>query len=437
MNKRAGSAWTLGLVSTALLAGAPGGCSSDEAEAPVTVDQARSEKVRESALNVPPADIKALADGNAAFAVALYKEVEGKNPNLVFSPASISTALAMTWAGARSETETQMATALRFTLPQARLHPAMNHLTAELAARGEGKQGADGKAFRLRIVNATWVQKGFTVVPAYLDVMAQSYGAGVNLLDFVGATEPSRLTINGWVSQQTEQRIKDLIPMGAIDAATVLVLTNAVYFNAAWRTPFAKDTADGPFTRADGTSVRVPIMNLTSSFRAGVLPGLATAVALPYQDERLSMLVVLPDEGKLGALETQIAGGGLAAIEAALQQQSVILTMPRFRFETPLDLEQELSTLGMPIAFSRSADFSGISAEAPLQIGAVLHKAFIAVGETGTEAAAATAVVIRTTSVPQGLHIQVNRPFLFFVRDEATGAILFMGRVSDPSATSR
>jgi serpin B len=434
MNKRTGSSSRLGLILVALLA-ASGGCSS-ESEAPVNIDQARSEKVRQSALNVPAADTKALADGNAAFAVALYKEVEGKSPNLVFSPASISTALAMTWAGARTQTETQMAAALRFTLPQARLHPAMNQLTAELAGRGEGKLGADGQAFRLRIVNATWVQKGFALVPGFLDVLGESYGAGVNLLDFAGALEPSRLTINRWVSDQTEQRIKDLIPMGAVGVDTALVLTNAVYFNAAWRTPFAQDTRDGPFKRANGSTVQVPIMTLEAAFRAGVVPGLATAVALPYQDERLSMLVVLPDEGKLAAVESQLGSGGLAAIEAALQPQTVILSMPRFKFETPIELKEALSNLGMPIAFSDSADFSGISAAVSLTIGAVLHKAFIAVGEKGTEAAAATAVVLRPTSVPQGLTMQVNRPFLFVIRDEPTGAILFMGRVADPSATS-
>lgn len=436
MNKR-GSVWTMGLLSASLLGAAGAGCSRGDEEPPaVNVDEARSTKVRQAALSIPAADTKALADGNAAFGAALYKQVEARNPNLVFSPASISTALAMTWAGARGETATQMATALRFTLPPERFHPAMNQLTAELSARGEGKKGADGGPMRLRIVNTTWAQKGFALVPAYLDLLAENYGAGVNLLDFIGATEPSRLTINAWVSEKTEQKIKDLIPPGAVGADTVLVLTNAVYFNAAWRTPFAEDTRDAAFVRADGSTVQVPTMNVTTSFRAGVVPGLATAVALPYQDERLSMLVVLPDEGKLAAVESQLATGGLATIEAALQPQPVILSMPRFRFETPIQLKPALSALGMPIAFGGGADFTGISTAVPLEIAEVLHKAFIAVGEKGTEAAAATAVVIRTTSAPQGLNIQVNRPFLFFIRDEATGALLFVGRVSDPSATS-
>jgi serpin B len=410
------------------------GCSSGTP--PVAVDEARSQKTRAAAPDVPDADRQALAAGNTAFGMALYREVEAANPNLVFSPASISTALAMTFAGARGETETQMAAALRFTLPQARLHPAMNILTAELASRGEGKEGADGKPFRLRIVNTTWAQKDFALVPGFLDVLAESYGAGVNLLDFVAATETSRQTINRWVSDQTEQRIKDLIPMGVIDGDTRLVLTNAVYFNAAWKTPFGTNTADAPFMRANGTTVSVPMMRQEARLSAGVLTGQAAAVALPYQDERLSMLIVLPDAGKLAEVEGRLATRGLADIDAALVDQTVILAMPRFQFETPIDLKQALSALGMPVAFTDAADFSGISTADRLSIQAVLHKAFIAVAEKGTEAAAATAVAVGRTSAPLGLNITADRPFLFFVRDSTTGAILFMGRVSDPSAKS-
>jgi serpin B len=407
------------------------GCAGGD-PAPVDVDEVRSQKVRQSSPAVAPADRQAVADGNAAFGLALYRQVEARNPNLVFSPISISTALAMTFAGARGETETQIGKALRFTLPQARLHPAMNELTAALDTRGAGTQGADGNPFRLRIVNTTWAQKGLPMQPAYLDVLAESYGAGVNILDFIGAAEDSRQTINRWVEQQTEERIKDLIPQGVIDRATRLVLTNAVYFNAAWKTPFGKNTADGPFTRADGSTVTVPLMHNEASLKAATLPGMV-AVALPYQDERLSMLVVLPDPGKLAEVEVDLATRGLGGVTAALQSTTVILTIPRFRFETPIDLKEALSALGMPIAFSGDADFSGIDAEGGLFLQAVLHKAFIAVAEKGTEAAAATAVVVGRTSLPQGLHVVIDRPFLFFVRDEPTGAILFMGRVSDPS----
>jgi serpin B len=438
MTRRAGSGWLAAL--TIALSGLTGACDSDsdggDGDLPPTVEQARSQLSREAAPPVSAGDRLALADGNAAFAMALYHQVEAENPNLVLSPISISTALAMTFAGARGQTETEMAAALRFTLPQARLHPAMNELTAALGARGEGKQGADGQPFRLNIVNTTWAQKDFAFLPGYLDALAVSYWAGVNLLDFRAAPEPSRLTINRWVAAQTEQRIKDLLPLGSIDDHTRLVLTNAVYFNAAWKSPFIRKTEDAPFKRADGSTVQVPMMSHKDQFRAGVIPGLARAVALPYDDDRLSMLVVLPDPGQLAALESQLGTAGLAAFDAALVDQVVVLGMPRFKFETPLGLNDALKALGMPLAFDKQrADFTGISA-VPLYIAAVLHKAFIAVAEKGTEAAAATAVVIgEPVSAPlqPPLSIYADRPFLFFIRDDASKAILFMGRVSDPS----
>jgi serpin B len=436
MTSRAGSWWLPAL--TVALSGGAGACSGDggDGDPPPPIEQARSQLTREAAPQVAAADRKGLAEGNAAFAMALYQHVQADNPNLVFSPASISTALAMAFAGARGQTETEMAAALRFGLPQARLHPALNELTAALASRGEGKKGADGQPFRLKIVNTTWAQKDFDFLPGYLDVLAVSYGAGVNLLDFRAAFEPSRLIINRWVADQTEQRIKDLLPMGSITDETRLVLTNAVYFNAAWKSPFIRKTEDAAFTRADGSKVQVPMMSHKDQFRAGVVSGLATAVALPYDDDRLSMLLVLPDPGKLAALESQLGSTGLGPIDAALVDQVVVLDMPRFKFETPLGLNDALKALGMPLAFDRDrADFSGISG-VPLYIAAVLHKAFIAVAEKGTEAAAATAVVIaEPTSAPvqPPLAIRADRPFLFFIRDDASGAILFMGRVADPS----
>jgi serpin B len=398
-----------------------------------TLAEARSPKAREAAPSVAPADRQALAQGNAEFALALYRQIQGNSPNVVFSPVSISTALAMTFAGARGQTEAQMATALRFSLPQDRLHPALNELTAALATRGQGTQGADGKPFRLNIVNSTWAQQGFAMDSRYLDVLSQSYGAGVNLLDFVGATESARLTINRWVEQKTEDRIKDLIPPGILNQMTRFVLTNAVYFNAAWKNPFvAGKTSDGPFTLLDGRTVTARMMRAETRLRAASLSGLL-AVALPYQDERLSMLVVLPEPGKLADVEARLASQGLGEVTSALQETAVLLAMPRFRFETGTPLAQPLSALGMSIAFTGEADFSGINAQENIFLQAVLHKAFIAVGEKGTEAAAATAVVGGITSLPQGLPIQVDRPFLFFVRDEPTQAILFMGRVADPT----
>ena len=423
----------------AAVCSAVAGCADSRTDDPAPMfDQARSQLMRDPAPMVPATDRAALGEGNARLAMALYAQVAKEHPiNLVFSPASISTALAMAYAGARTQTESEMTSALRFTLPQDRLHPAMNELTAALASRGDGKQGADGQPFRLRIVNTTWAQKDFPLEPAFLDVLASNYGAGVNLLDFLAAPEPSRHTINRWVSDQTEQRIKELLQKDHITSRTRLVLTNAVYFNAAWKSPFVRKTEDAPFTRSDGSTVQVPMMRHKEQLRAGEVPGLARAVALPYQDERLSMLIVLPDVGKLSEVESMLASGGVGSIDAALTEQTVDLALPRFRFDTPVGLADALKTLGMVRAFDPDlADFSGLS-EMPLYISDVVHKAFIAVAEKGTEAAAATAVIfgdpVSAPLVPP-LSILVDRPFLFLVRDDATGAILFMGRVSDPSA---
>jgi serpin B len=417
-----------------------GACGNDDGppSAPA-VDVARSTKLRATPAVSDP-DRKALADGNAAFALDFYGQLKKKNAgqNVVFSPVSISTALSMTYAGAKGQTESETASALRWDLPQPRHHAAMNELDAALAARGEGKLGTDGKPFRLNVVNTTWMQKDETFLPAYLDVLAEHYGAGVNLLDFITNAEGSRKTINAWVEAKTEDRIKELIPMGVINAATRLVLTNAVYFNAAWRTPFSATVASAPFKRLDGSSVNVPMMRQPETgFPAATGAGW-TAVALPYQDERLSMLLVVPDEGKFDTVEASLNAVTLAQMVAGLAPRTVTLQMPRFKFETAASLKELLQALGMNRAFEPGvADFSGMDGTMSLYIQAVLHKAFIAVGEKGTEAAAATAVVVGRTSAPLDvLFLTADRPFLFFLRDEPTGAILFLGRVLDPSQTS-
>jgi len=200
----------------------------------ISADELRSSEPRETELSLPSGDLEALVSGNNTFAFDLYHQVVEGTDNLFYSPYSISIALAMTYAGARTETEQQMAQALHFELPQAQLHTAFNSLDQELNARGEGAQGKDDEGFRLNIVNAIWGQKDYSFLPDFLDTLARNYGAGLRVLDFQGAPDPSRIIINDWVEEQTEDRIKDLIPPGAINVLTRLVLTNAVYFNAAW-----------------------------------------------------------------------------------------------------------------------------------------------------------------------------------------------------------
>ena len=384
---------------------------------------------------VPTADSTELASDNAAFAFDVYKQLILKNNNLVFSPASISIALAMTYAGAAGSTASEMAQTLHFTLPSARLHPAFNALDQALTSRGQGYLGADGGPMRLNIVNTTWAEKTYTFKTSFLDTLAQNYGAGVNLVDFINAPDPARLAINAWVAEQTENKIMDLLAPGTITSSTVLVLTNAVYFNAAWATPFDPgNTHDGSFTLLDSSSVTTKFMNATLPSAPATQGTNYVAVSLPYQDTRLSLVLVVPDSGKFSQVESALDATALSTLAAGLTSQRVVLSLPRFKIETGAGLAQLLKSLGMKAAFEPgTADFSGMDGTRSLFISDVIHKAFIDVAEKGTEAAAATAVVIGNSSMPSGLQVYATRPFLYFLRDQPTGAILFMGRVLDPT----
>jgi serpin B len=412
------------------------GCGSNGAPPTPKVDVAASSLQRVADPQVPEADSTQVASDNAAFAFDVYKQLLATNTNVVFSPASVSIALAMTYAGAAGATAAEMAQTLHFTLPPERLHPAFNALDQALAARGAGKLGADGGPMRLHIVNAAWAERTYTFKSDYLDTLALNYGAGVNLLDFVGAPDPSRLTINAWVADKTENRIKDLLPPDVIDSMTRLVLTNAVYFNAAWSAPFDSDnTHDGSFDLLDGSQVQTKFMGATLSGVPAMQGTNFVAVSLPYQDERLSLLLVVPDAGQFSQVESTIDAAALGALVAGLTSQKVLLGLPRFRVETKAKLADILKTLGMTSAFVfGQADFSGMDGTHNLYISEVIHKAFIDVAEKGTEAAAATAVVMKAGAAPpSGLAIYADRPFLYFLRDQPTGAILFMGRVLDPT----
>ncbi len=396
---------------------------------------ARSEKHRVASPDVAAADLAGLVHGNSAFAFDLYQTLSEEGGNLFYSPYSISLALAMTYAGARSETEQQMADTLRFILPQDGLHPAFNGLDLELASRGEGAEGKDEEGFRLNIVNAIWGQEDYRFLAEFLDVLAENYGAGLRLLDFVSAPEESRVTINDWVSDRTEGRIEDLIPPGIIDALTRLVLTNAIYFNAAWLNPFSEDmTVDGTFHLLDDGEVTVPMMMQTESFGYAEGDGYQ-AVELPYDGRELSMVILLPETGRFGAFEDSLDADIVDSVTKDLAYRQVALTMPKFEFESDFSLADTLAAMGMPIAFSAAADFSGMTGNRDLFIAEILHKAFVSVDEAGTEAAAATAVMMALSAAPEEpVEVPVDRPFVLLVRDIETGAILFVGRVVNPSA---
>ena len=400
---------------------------------PASGDILRSEKPRVSP-SVSQTDLAALVDGNNAFAFGLYQALKGSQGNIFYSPYSISLALAMAYAGARDSTEKQMAAAMHYTLPQDRLHPAFNGLDQELAGRGQGAKGKDGKGFRLNIVNAIWGQKGYPFLAPYLDLLAEDYGAGLRTLDFRAAPDASRLTINNWVEDQTGQRIKDLIPPGAIDPLTRLVLTNAIYFNAAWANNFEKSaTRPADFHLAGGSTVKVPMMHQTEHLGYAAGDGYQ-AVTLPYDGRELEMVVLLPGQGKFSEFENSLTAGSVVSIIKDITPRQIALSLPGFKYESEFSLGKILAAMGMPVAFSGQADFSGMTGDRELSISEVVHKAFVAVDESGTEAAAATAVIMRATAMPvMPLEVKVDRPFIFLIRDIQTGSVIFIGRVMNPA----
>lgn len=383
-----------------------------------------------------------LVAANTTFALDLYRELRASaDGNLLFSPYSISLALAMTYAGARGETAMQMADTLALDPQDAAIHETLGALTADLVARGNaGGDDDDGGERGLRIANALWGEQSFPFDPAFTGLLETHYDAGLELTDFVDAPDDAREEINDWVAEQTEDRIKDIVPPGAISALTRLVLANAIYFYGVWRSTFDEvNTEDDAFHLIDGTTVDVPFMRQTASFPYAGVEG-AQLVELPYEAAGFRMTIILPDEGEFEAFEDGLAQDSLQGMLDSLESTRLRLRLPRFEFDFAASLGDTLRSLGMTDAFDPDrADFSGMIEGDPdeeLVISEVLHKAFISVDEEGTEAAAATVVIMETTSAapePQEpIELWIDRPFLFAIRDAETGTILFLGRVLDP-----
>ena len=417
------------LVASVVLIMALFGCGSGEI-------RSSSDRAEPSAGDAEPMD---LVSGNSTFAFDLYQALREQDGNLFYSPYSISLALAMTYAGARGETESQMSDTLHFTLPQADLHPAFNALDLELASRSGGEQGGDDEGFQLSIANSVWGQEGYEFLDEFLNVLAESYGAGVRPTDFQGAPEESRLKINDWVANRTNDRIKNPIPQGAIDDLTRLVLANAIYFNAAWLHPFFYNPVARPFHLLDGRDVDVPMMTETGGYGYAKGDGYQV-VDLPYVGEEVSMTILLPDQGNFRDFEEAMDAALVSRIIEEIQLTTVDLTMPKFEFESQFGLNDTLETMGMPNAFSdQKADFSGMDGQSCLAgsrclvISGVFHKAFVAVDQEGTEAAAATAGIAGYSSGTLSyVTVEVDRPFIFLIRDRVTGTILFVGRFEEP-----
>lgn len=383
-------------------------------------------------------DVTELVNGNSGFAFDLYHALAANDGNLFYSPYSISSALSMVYAGAKGDTETQMADTLQFRLSQDALHPAFNSLDLALASRGQDAEGKDGEGFRLNVVNAVWGQHDYEFLDTFLDVLAESYGAGVRPIDFQAAPEEARSVINDWIADRTDDRVKDLIPPGLIHSLTRMVLTNAVYFNAAWEYPFhAALTQDQAFYLLDGGAIDVPMMNTEDELGYAYVDGYQV-LDLPYDGGELSMTIMLPDRGRFREFEASLDAELARQAVESLESRYVDLRMPKFEFESQFRLGEQLKAMGMNKAFESSAsDFSGmdgnscIAGDDPcLYMEDVVHKAFVSVDEDGTEAAAATAVLMRIESArSQPIDVTVDRPFIFMIRDRATDAILFIGRV--------
>jgi len=369
-----------------------------------------------------------LVNSNTTFALDLYRALSQTEGNLFFSPYSISTALAMTYAGARGETETQMKRTLHFALPQGVLHPAFRGLDTDLIQRASDIEGT-----QLSIANALWGQIGYPFLSGFRDTLAESYDAPLRLTDFAGITEQARMDINDWVSNATNKKIEDLMGPGTITPDTRLVLANAIYFKGTWKLQFdAKKTEFAPFYRLDGSQVKVPMMRMREHFP--YTEGMNyQAIELPYTGDALSMVIFLPREGMFEDFEAHLSIERLDAILAQLCSEKVQLAMPKFELTSEFSLGETLANLGMPDAFTGAADFSGMDGTHDLFIGQVAHKAYVSVNEEGTEATAATGVSM-VLSAPSMMTI--DRPFIFLIRDTETGTILFIGRVMDPKANA-
>jgi serpin B len=397
------------------------------------IQEAKSSAVRISAPSYNASELKQLVGDNNEFALDLYKQVKDDSTNVVFSPYSISMALGMTYAGARNQTETQMAAALHFNCPQDKLHLLFNALDSDIASRQQYDSTSGSKYLKLVHVNSLWAQNDYSFLNKFLDVLMMNYGSGMRLVNFKSNPEQARHDINQWVADNTANKIPELLPSGDVDSYTRLVLTNAMYFNAAWNDPFnPSNSTSGYFNLENGNTVRVLMMTQQEVSFSCVFGSGYQAVELPYYGNEFSMLVIVPDKGAFSAFEQSLNYPLIEGIVGNLVKQQIKLTMPRFSYKSNVPLKDKLSAMGMTDAINPNlADLSGMDGTRNLYISNVYHQANIIVNEAGTEASAATAVKIGYTSLPK--QITIDRPFLYMIRDIKTGVFLFVGKVKNPT----
>lgn len=375
-------------------------------------------------------DKEILVEGNDAFAFDLYAELKEEKGNLFFSPFSISTALAMTYAGAEGDTAAQMADVLHFNLDRTRLNPAYSDILQSLS---EMKH----LGYNIAIANALWGQSGYNFYESFLNIAKDYYDAEVEALNFKTDTEGALLTINSWVEKKTENKITNLLSPGAVNSITRLVLTNAIYFKGTWTHQFEREyTKDTSFTLINGKKVKVPMMGQADDFNYSENESLQI-LEMPYTGYAISMVVLLPkQQNGIKDLENTLSAEKLKGWLSDLREQEINVFFPKFKMSSGFQLNKILKSLGMVDAFDANlCDFSGMSPDpAGFVISSVLHKAYVDVNEEGTEAAAATSVnmVLGSSYRPPPPVFRADHPFIFVIRDVASGSILFMGRVMDP-----
>ena len=397
----------------------------------------KSGLLRELAPSVDSSQIATLAKDNTTFAMKFYDQIRSQDGNLVYSPFSISVALSMALAGAEGTTKTAMMDALQLSLPVDSVYPAYDALLLAIQASEEQtNEGMDGNPFKLNIANATWGQAGFTFKEPFLDTLAKYFGAGMYTVDYQQDPEAARQAINQWIAQETEDKITDLIPQGAINELTRLVLANAIYFNGSWLYPFSEQrTTEAPFYLLDSSQSSVEMMSLNGEHLLYGSDQSYQVVQLPYLSTDFVMTILVPENGEFENVEAALTADFMTSVRNNLAMQRVDLQMPKFDFETSINANDPLAALGMGEAFDPDkADFSGMTDQERLLITDVLHKATITVDESGTEAAAATAVIMGVTSAmpEEPITLVIDHPFMFFIEHPSTGTVLFMGRVVQP-----
>jgi len=374
-------------------------------------------------------DLQTVVEGNSYFGFDLYQEFKSEEENLFFSPYSISTALAMTYAGARGQTEKEMAEVLHFSLAQEPLHSSFSKLQSELNAI------QDKGHVQLSIANSLWAQQGYHFLDTFFDLNKKYYGTGLNFVDFAAQTESARKTINIWVEDKTQQKIKELIKPRMVDSLTTLVLCNAIYFKGDWMSQFDKKrTIDSDFYTSSDKAIKVSMMSQKTKFKYNDF-GDFSAIELPYEGNDLSMIIFLPKEiDGIAEFERNLTNDNVKNWIDRLSnsyESEILVSLPKFKTTCEFELADILAEMGMPHAFA-GADFSGMTGKKDLFISKVIHKAFVDVNEEGTEAAAATAVVMEK-GISRSLRFRADHPFVFLIRENQTGSILFIGKIADPT----